>query len=443
MYCKIFFLTLLFIPYISSYSQWESIEMQVQTNLNSVFFLDTLNGWIVGEDSTILHTSNGGLDWVSQPSGFSGSNNSYNDVFFTNDTLGWIVGGLGNFGIILHSPDGGKSWVKQSDEIRRLNSVCFINDTVGWIGGGWEYPGGKIILKTSNRGLVWDTLLIEDWTHSIFDIEFVNENIGWAVGGVYPGWGNIIMKTTNGGDNWVTQLEDFYAVPIASCSFVSEQFGWISFANVILDPIGIMYTTDGGIHWNVQYRPANVYSWESYNSIIFVDENTGWAAGSRYDDFTFSTESIILHTSNGGIYWQEQNVTSTTELNSIFFINENEGWVVGDSGTVLHTTTGGQIYNEVEIVYDSMQAFDLELSQNYPNPFNPTTTIKYSIPTESFVRIKIYNLIGEEVATLVNEEKTIGNYEVEFNATSLPSGIYFYQLKAGKFVETKKMVLMK
>ena len=83
------------------------------------------------------------------------------------------------------------------------------------------------------------------------------------------------------------------------------------------------------------------------------------------------------------------------------------------------------------------------LSQNYPNPFNPTTTIKYSIPKLSFVTIKIYDVLGSEVATLVNEEKPVGNYELTWNAAKLSSGVYFYQLKAGNYVETKKMILMR
>lgn len=83
------------------------------------------------------------------------------------------------------------------------------------------------------------------------------------------------------------------------------------------------------------------------------------------------------------------------------------------------------------------------LYQNYPNPFNPATTIKYSIPTESFVNLKVYNLIGQEVAELVNEQQQIGNYQVSFDANNLPSGIYFYSIKAGNFAETKKMLLVK
>jgi len=87
------------------------------------------------------------------------------------------------------------------------------------------------------------------------------------------------------------------------------------------------------------------------------------------------------------------------------------------------------------------QAYNL--SQNYPNPFNPGTKIKYSIPQLSQVQIKVYDVLGNEVTTLINEEKPAGEYEVEFNGSNLPSGIYFYQLKAGEFVETKEMILLK
>jgi hypothetical protein len=84
-----------------------------------------------------------------------------------------------------------------------------------------------------------------------------------------------------------------------------------------------------------------------------------------------------------------------------------------------------------------------EISQNYPNPFNPTTSIQFRIPENSFVSLKIYNVLGKEIATLLNEEKNTGTYEVNFNATNLSSGIYFYKLEAGNFVETRKMILMK
>ena len=83
------------------------------------------------------------------------------------------------------------------------------------------------------------------------------------------------------------------------------------------------------------------------------------------------------------------------------------------------------------------------LEQNYPNPFNPTTKISYSIPKQSYVTLKVIDVLGREVSVLVNKEQSTGNYEVEFDASHLTSGIYFYKIQAGDYVETKKMVLMK
>jgi hypothetical protein len=83
------------------------------------------------------------------------------------------------------------------------------------------------------------------------------------------------------------------------------------------------------------------------------------------------------------------------------------------------------------------------LMQNYPNPWNPSTNIKYSIPKTSQVSIKVYDILGNEIQTIVNEEKPAGIYELTFNAANLPSGVYFYRLQAGSFVETKKMMLLK
>jgi len=105
--------------------------------------------------------------------------------------------------------------------------------------------------------------------------------------------------------------------------------------------------------------------------------------------------------------------------------------------------------SEVEVEVNAPNVFALE--QNYPNPFNPSTKIKYSLPgndgsetnSSQLVTLLIYDILGNEVATLVNEEQTAGSYEIEFNASDYPSGIYFYQLNAGEFVATKKMILLK
>jgi hypothetical protein len=83
------------------------------------------------------------------------------------------------------------------------------------------------------------------------------------------------------------------------------------------------------------------------------------------------------------------------------------------------------------------------LRQNYPNPFNPSTNIEYDLPEATFVRLSVYNLIGQEVATLVNDQQQAGAYEVRFNALNLPSGTYFYRLQAGDYVDVKKMTFVR
>jgi hypothetical protein len=86
---------------------------------------------------------------------------------------------------------------------------------------------------------------------------------------------------------------------------------------------------------------------------------------------------------------------------------------------------------------------EFALSQNYPNPFNPTTTINYSVSKTGVVILKVYNIMGKEIETLVNDQKSPGNYEVKFDASKLASGVYFYQLKSGDLILTKKLILMK
>ena len=86
---------------------------------------------------------------------------------------------------------------------------------------------------------------------------------------------------------------------------------------------------------------------------------------------------------------------------------------------------------------------DFILYQNYPNPFNPVTSIEYRVASTEYVTLKVYDILGREIVTLVNEEKPAGTYEVKWNAEGLSSGIYFYKLQAADFVQTKKMILLK
>ena len=133
---------------------------------------------------------------------------------------------------------------------------------------------------------------------------------------------------------------------------------------------------------------------------------------------------------------------------SIYVTNTSEQISLGPGEFHIYTTaklpTPEQgIIDDVESGGDGQTVYNFSLAQNYPNPFNPSTVIRYSVSSAQLVTLKIYDVLGREVKTLVNEEKPSGSYEIEFNASNFSSGIYFYQLTAGDFRETKKMILLR
>lgn len=117
--------------------------------------------------------------------------------------------------------------------------------------------------------------------------------------------------------------------------------------------------------------------------------------------------------------------------------------VYSDGGTKQINLTGIGKDDAVSVDDEILQSLTFSLSQNYPNPFNPLTSIHYAIGKRQFVTLKVYDILGNEIVTLVNDEKSAGNYEVNFNASNIPSGVYFYRLQAGSFIQTKKMILLK
>ncbi|MCH8325347.1 MAG: T9SS type A sorting domain-containing protein [Bacteroidetes bacterium] len=106
------------------------------------------------------------------------------------------------------------------------------------------------------------------------------------------------------------------------------------------------------------------------------------------------------------------------------------------------TSTLSDIITDVKEISNSIPN-NFVLSQNYPNPFNPSTNINFSVPLSSFVSVKVYDVLGKEVASLVNEELKAGSYKFNFNAKGLTSGVYFYRVTAGNFTQTKKMILLR
>ena len=102
------------------------------------------------------------------------------------------------------------------------------------------------------------------------------------------------------------------------------------------------------------------------------------------------------------------------------------------------TTPPVSVLNEGDIIPNKFVIF-----QNYPNPFNPTTEIRFEVPVSGFVSLKVYNVLGREIATIVNEQKNPGAYSVQWNASAQPSGVYYYRMLTGSFSETKKLVLVR
>jgi hypothetical protein len=130
----------------------------------------------------------------------------------------------------------------------------------------------------------------------------------------------------------------------------------------------------------------------------------------------------------------------------------NDALAINQNNRIYAASTSGIFYGEADSLVVSVENIkpvkSFFLSQNYPNPFNPSTKIQYEIPEHvrndsRLVTLKVYDVLGNEIATLVNEVKQPGSYEVEFSGKLLTSGIYFYRLKAGNFVKTKKMILLK
>ncbi len=204
----------------------------------------------------------------------------------------------------------------------------------------------------------------------------------------------------------------------------AEKFSLLSFPSSpikITSPNGGNILVVGDSH-NITWSSMNVQKVGIYLS---TDNGISWS----------SIEDSIM---NNGIYeWSIPNNPSTECLIKIFNINEPFNSDQSDSVFTIDKFT------EINELFGSSSTSKYELFQNFPNPFNSSTVIYYGIPNESFVTLSMYNLIGEKIAELVNEYKDAGYYKVRFDLVNYNSGVYFYRLQAGSFVETKKMVLLK
>jgi Secretion system C-terminal sorting domain len=198
--------------------------------------------------------------------------------------------------------------------------------------------------------------------------------------------------------------------------------------------------------------------------LIEMWDDADWVIYSRITythDSNENMTSYLLETWDGANWvnsWRET-YTYDTNGNITSYLREDwdgTNWVNSIfNGLIRLTDATRNFYSffgiKIEIYYKIITNVDegniipdkFVLQQNYPNPFNPSTTISYSIPQSNLVQLNVYDILGSKIAVLVNKEQSVGNYKVEFNASNLTSGIYFYRLQSGNFADTKKLILLR
>ena len=328
------------------------------------------------------------------------------------DEVGIFAGTIGG---ILHSTDNGMTWAEANTGLTNSMIEAFT------INGSNIYAGsdGGVFLS-NDGGINWTTIGLKDT--AILALAASNNNI---FVGNYSG----IFRSTNGGVSWSEINSGLSNKSVISLVASDEKV----FAG----------TNEGGIFLSTN----NGTSWNEVNTGL-TNTNITCLAISGSNIFAGTENGVFLST-NYGTNWNDistglinANISALAVSNEYIYSGTATVWFSGPIGQGVWKRSLSELITSVD--YNSIQfPLDFKLSQNYPNPFNPRTTIKYSVPKISQVQIKVFDVLGNEIETLVNEEKPVNTYEITWNAANLPSGVYFYQLKAGDFIETKKMVLIK
>ena len=399
----------------SVYTQWVSLNSGTSQNLNTVYFIDIQTGYAAGFSGTMIKTTNSGMNWTSLN---TGSSVELRSVYFFNSTTGMVCGFNGT---ILKTTNGGTNWnVINSGTTDHLLGLHFYNDTIGVSSGN-----SGTTLYTTNGGNNWNVGSPQGYMVTFYSAFMVDASIGYCVG-VNTIFSPLMAKTINGGANWVYSsfLLNNNEGTLRDLHFFDSQNG-IVVSNLWNGPGGISRTTNGGTNWSTQVYPYALYG------IDFPIPTTGFAVGFN---------GYILKSIDGGTSWSQQSSGTTAFLKAVDFIDSVNGYAVGDGGTVFKTTNGGVTFVPKNI---NELPLSFKLYQNYPNPFNPITKIKFQIAKLSDVKFVVYDALGREVATLVDKQLKPGLYEVGFDGSNYPSGVYFYKLQAGNYPETKSMILLK
>jgi hypothetical protein len=342
-----------------------------------------------------------------------------------------------------------------------------------------EWTGTIECNRTTNTGLSWQLTYFDTMTNCQA-LAFANKRIGYAftelhsVPGVYPH--EVNLKTTDGGGTWFPIPAHIPAgsFGVSGAYFQNSNVGFLS-------GHGIAKTTDAGITWNVVFGgstflggmswPDSVHGWAySGNGTIYRTTNGG---GLPIVLASFTARHLggtrvrldwrtLSETNNYGFFVQRRRAsdTSFTEISSLIpgygTTNEPHDYTWTDSNASIarwyyrlkQVDLGGPVHYTEPVIVDVTTGaaqhkapFEFRLEQNYPNPFNPSTRIAYSVQGSGFTSLKVFDILGREVATLVNELKQAGTYEVNFDASKLSSGVYMYRLQSAGLSVTRKLLL--
>ncbi len=412
----ILLISFVFTQFNTAQDFWEPTNGPSQNEIN--FILENSNGNIFAatEYTGLFKTTNNGNTWQSVNNGFT----TPHILALNVNQDGHLFAGTFGSGCIYRSTNGGSTWVEINDGLEsHWNTYSILTKENEEVIIGTSYG----VFRSTNNGDDWYSLTSGSGLDYTYNSIAINDS-----GFIYAG-GNGIIRSFDDGNNW-NQILPGKAVKM----ILINDLGYI-FVGTIASG-GLWRSTDDGLNWE---RKNNGFPNSDINITSLVSNRDGYIfAGTEINGVFVSTDN--------GEEWVQINEGLTNYMILSLMVKQDGYIFAGTNGSGVFRSTS----STTGVDESNQFIYSFKLFQNYPNPFNPSTIIKFSIPSVETYRdasllitLKVFDILGKEVATLVNEEKPAGNYEVEFNASHLASGIYYYQLKAGDYVELKKMILMK
>ncbi len=445
-YC-VLWLSLLIYPDLAAQPGWNLQTSPVTDDLSKIYFANANEGWISTEGGVVLHTTNGGLLWsVQDPESVDTVtfiSSPASPLSFINSATGWVIGTLRglfnpNGAVLYKTTNGGSSWSRQ-DLTPWTNgfAIQFVDANNGWavVATGTLPNIAGAIIRTTDGGVSWTPGYTA--TNAVVIPFFVDANNGWMMRDTILASGQEadltcpceLLRTTDAGQSWTRQLRDLTLGGYRTMGVVNVSNAW-----VVGDSAKVLRTTNGGGTW-APISVSNMRSGSDNQAAFFLTASIGWVGG---ENVNFNNS--VFRTTNGGGTWATQSIPISRSVRDLFFVDANNGWLAAGDG-IAHTADGG--VTDVRELPPSGIPDQIHLAQNFPNPFNPSTRIDFSIPSSQFITLKVYNLLGKEVATLVQGMRSRGNYAFEWTPEGLPSGVYVCKLTAENFAESRKLILMK